>query len=414
MNFITTIKTNLKLKNENELYFIFLSFFMFVLPLYKISASPILIILSIAILFKLFKTKYKILKVFVNTKISILFLLLFSIVLTSFFYSSNMNNTIKEVKNLLPLLIFPLLFSYIKLKDKQIIFILKSFILGCLVAFFVSIGSQLFHYFNSQEYSFHYSKFVAILWMHPTYLSIYLNFGILVSYYLVIRKNISLRYFVFAISVFIIFILLLSARMQIINSVIVFAFIFIHFLKNNFSLKVFFSLLLIPLFILIFALNNQKTIDRFTYIQNFNYKLESTKNTDWNGVNVRLAIWECATGLIKENIVFGVGVGDENEELLKAFKNRNFNFAHNLNYVAHNQYIQFLISNGIIGLFSYLAIFIYSFCYAIRNRHFLLFGLSFILLFSGFTESFLKMQSGIVFFSFMIIFLFHYKTFDSN
>tara|TARA_B110000037_G_scaffold214312_1_gene270032 strand:+ start:121 stop:1365 length:1245 start_codon:yes stop_codon:yes gene_type:complete len=414
MNFITTIKTNLKLKNENELYFIFLSFFMFVLPLYKISASPILIILSIAILFKLFKTKYKILKVFVNTKISILFLLLFSIVLTSFFYSSNMNNTIKEVKNLLPLLIFPLLFSYIKLKDKQIIFILKSFILGCLVAFFVSIGSQLFHYFNSQEYSFHYSKFVAILWMHPTYLSIYLNFGILVSYYLVIRKNISLRYFVFAISVFIIFILLLSARMQIINSVIVFAFIFIHFLKNNFSLKVFFSLLLIPLFILIFALNNQKTIDRFTYIQNFNYKLESTKNKDWNGVNVRLAIWECAAGLIKENILFGVGVGDENEELLKAFKNRNFNFAHNLNYVAHNQYIQFLISNGIIGLFSYLAIFIYSFCYAIRNRHFLLFGLSFILLFSGFTESFLKMQSGIVFFSFMIIFLFHYKTFDSN
>jgi O-antigen ligase len=414
MNFTNTIKSKVNLKNRNDLFFIFLSFFVFALPLYKISSSPGLIVLSIAILVKLFQSKFQILKELVKSKISILFLVLYALVFISFFYSTNVNNGIKEVKNLLPLLIFPLLFTFVKLKESQIIFILKSFITGCLVAFFISVGSQFFHYINGQEYSFHYSNFVAILWMHPTYLAIYLNFSIIVVYHLLVKKEISFSYFAFSISIFLVFILLLSARMQIINSILVFVLIFVHFLKNHFSVKTFISLLLLPVIMITFILNNQKIVDRFTYVQNMNYNLESTKNTSWNGANVRLAIWDCAFDVIKDNLIFGVGVGDEDEELLKSFKNRNFNFAYNLNYVAHNQYVQFLISNGVIGLLSYLSIFIYCFYYALKNKHFLLFGLTMLLLISGFSESFLKMQSGIVFFSFMILLLFQYKTFQKD
>lgn len=411
---IESLKKIFNLKEKHGFFLYFLCFFAFFLPLYKISSSPVLIILSVVILVKLFTSKFQILKELSNSKLSCLFMILYGLVLISFLYSSNINNGIKEVKNLLPLLIFPLLFTFVQLKKNQIVLILKSFIIGCLFAFFISVTSQGAHYLNGQEYSFHYSKFVAILWMHPTYLAIYLNFAILAVYYLFIKAKISLSYFSFSIVIFILFILLLSARMQIINSVIVFILILIHFLKNNFSLKVLISLLLFPVIVIIFVMNNQKIQNRFSHIQRLDYEIESTNNTSWNGANVRLAIWDCAFDVIKDNLIFGVGVGDEDEELLKSFKNRNFNFAYNLNYVAHNQYVQFLISNGVIGLLSYLSIFIYCFYYALKNKHFLLFGLTMLLLISGFSESFLKMQSGIVFFSFMILLLFQYKTFQKD
>ena len=392
-------------------FFYLIVAFVFLMPLYKISASPFIILFSIFSLYKIFKTNFKVLNHFFDIKLNILFTILISLLAFSLFYSSNLEVGFKHLKESLPLILFPILLHIYKLDKNQILILLKSFLIGCLFAFFISIFSQFYNIYKGLEYSFYYIDLVKLIWMHPTYLSLYLNFAILISYYLFIEKEYNVYMLLFNVIIFTIFILLLSARMQIINLAIVYFLIFTNFIKNRFSLKMIFIILSISILGFIAIKNNTHLKNRFSYIQNLKYNY-TQNDKSWNGANVRLAIWNSSFDVIKRNIFLGVGIGDEDEKLIETFKLNSFSFAHRLKYVAHNQYVQFLISVGLIGLSIYISIFIFLFRRSIIDKNFLLFSLLILLIFTGLTESYLRMQSGIVFFTFMIILIFQLNNFS--
>lgn len=405
MQILNYIKTNWSLQKEHTIYFIIFVALLFLLPLYKISSSPFLILFALISVFKIVQSKGMLFKTVLESKKNLLFILFFSVYAFSLCYSENKTHGLDQINKLLPFILFPVVFSYYKPSRKEVILLLKTFVFGCVMAFVLSLGSQVYSYLQGEAYSFYYLDFIDILWMHPTYLSLYLNFGILAIYYLYTQSEVSFYYVSFITLLFVVFILLLSARMQIIIMFLCLFLTFSHLLIKNWSIKKALLLLLFGFGAVFFILQNQHLTNRFRYIQNLNYDYTQTKN--WNGASVRLAIWNSALDVINEHKILGVGVGDEDDELLKSYKNNGFMFAYELNYVAHNQFVQILLATGLLGFLIYLATFIYLFYQSFQYKNLLIFSLAFVLLLTGFTESFLRMQSGLVFFVVMIFLTLH-------
>jgi O-antigen ligase len=142
---------------------------------------------------------------------------------------------------------------------------------------------------------------------------------------------------------------------------------------------------------------------------------DSSLGRSWGGKAIRVAIWTCSFDIVKKHWVTGVGTGDVQDSLQKAYENRKFYFASIYNrYNAHNQYLQVLLATGLPGL----AILLCCLLYPLWNyrKHFT--GniyLLFLLLFGiiGFTETVLEVNKGIIWYSFFnSIFAFGYLKSD--
>jgi O-antigen ligase len=107
-----------------------------------------------------------------------------------------------------------------------------------------------------------------------------------------------------------------------------------------------------------------KTINRFkelTYTK-FDYRQtgpESHYNMavdtgQWNGANTRLAVWQCGWELFRQHPFFGIPIGDKKEKLMEIYKKKDFQFAIHTQKNLHNNYLDILVSLGIIGLILFL------------------------------------------------------------
>jgi O-antigen ligase len=158
-----------------------------------------------------------------------------------------------------------------------------------------------------------------------------------------------------------------------------------------------------------------KVLKRFGSITHFEYRFDNTnpinhfngeiKAENWNGLNTRLALWTCARDVIKEKPILGTGIGDVQDDLVKAYKEKNFIFALESNYNSHNQYLDVLLSNGALGLFVFLSFLIYVIQYARQTKNWLLLTILFVFLMSFFTENILNRNQGVVLFSLFIFLL---------
>jgi len=107
-----------------------------------------------------------------------------------------------------------------------------------------------------------------------------------------------------------------------------------------------------------------KTLNRFkelTYTE-FDYKsmgkeshynMEVTKD-QWNGLNFRLAAWQCGWELFLTHPIKGVNIGDKKDVLMEKYREKDFQFALQTNKNVHNNYLDILYSMGIIGLALFL------------------------------------------------------------
>ncbi|MEJ7914035.1 MAG: O-antigen ligase family protein [Chitinophagaceae bacterium] len=78
------------------------------------------------------------------------------------------------------------------------------------------------------------------------------------------------------------------------------------------------------------------------------YNMEVTAD-QWNGANFRLAAWRCGWDLFLQHPLIGVGLGDKQDELVKEYAKKGFQFGIDTKKNVHNNYLDVLISTGIIG-----------------------------------------------------------------
>lgn len=107
-----------------------------------------------------------------------------------------------------------------------------------------------------------------------------------------------------------------------------------------------------------------KTLNRFRELQYTEYDFHShgreshynmtvTKD-QWNGANIRLAVWDCGLAVAGRHWLTGVPLGDKRAALQAEYRARGFDFAYEHHRDAHNTYLDVLINTGVPGLVLFL------------------------------------------------------------
>jgi O-antigen ligase len=271
--------------------------------------------------------------------------------------------------------------------------IVVAFFLGCLL---VSMFGW-FYIFWLADYTIlvdGHTKFTDVLDIHPTYLSSFFTFT-----------------FFYFVDSFIKNYAIYSPRLRIVLGLAgLYSFFMVFFLRSQIAMLCFVILLLIY-----FIIRQKKrawlvTFILFTIVF-LTYLLDSHRmNTffDRYGKNVstalddRARLWNGVVEAIKISPVFGAGTGAEQILINKGYEKVGYTEGILNSYNAHNQYLQFWVRNGLAELICFIALLIYLFLQALKLKSltFLIFLMMVSMLM--FTESFLNVQKGIVFFYFFV------------
>jgi O-antigen ligase len=201
--------------------------------------------------------------------------------------------------------------------------------------------------------------------------------------------------------IFFVVLYLLSARAGILAGIIVFPLYLLFKFYTKYPKWIVLIVLGILSFVfIVIAKKNEKVNSSLEGISK--EKFDDTLKND-----PRLLIWKSALGVVRKNLLLGIGTGDATEKLKEEFIKRGYvnGFYDNLN--AHNQFIEILLENGLIGLILFLAILVYTSYIAITQQNLLLgmFIISTIIFFIF--ETMMNRLAGISFyalFSFLLIY----------
>lgn len=365
--------------------FYFASLCLILIPVYVWYIPPIMLLWGLSRLLEIKGNKGKFIIAFHEVKVLFfLFFLFYVWLIAGTFYSENQKTGWNLVFSRLSFFLFPLILIFPgKLLLNRVNFLLKLFcfsttgyLIFCfLYAIFRSLsfnGVNLVfnpHPPSEPYYSYFYASYLSIN-QHPSYL----------AYYIVIAFIIALEYCFNAgsgideqiIWTFICIFLLstlyfLSSRFGLLAAIIVAPVYLYKKLKKRISVYLLFALIIV---LIIFSIGVLKSNIRVQKIMNEitagSEKLNAASDN-------RLIIWKSALKISKSNLLLGVGIGDVRSELMKEYKQLGNQEIIKKNYNVHNQFLEILLENGLIGLMIFLVILGYMIIIAIRFNNILYF-----------------------------------------
>ena len=459
--------------------FILLIAYAFVIPFsWRIATYVMIAIFITTILRGVFEEGFKINKAQYNNKfvyfIFIAFWLLYAV---SFLYSDNTFEARILIGRKLSFLLFPIFFlcsdlSYLT-KDR-IKTILYFFVFGILTLFFVNLiwtGYDVLiedkhiniielpsKFFKTNTNSFIFTE------IHRAYFSILTCFALEFCLKEIFTTDKSKNIILNTISIItLIFLpLLLASRAGILCtiSILFIIWIWISFIKKNKKIGIITGILMVG-FIIGGYFAFPKSIDRFT---------QAIKEIKEGKGEIRLTLRKSTKSAICENFIWGTGIGDKNDEIMKSFQeykddmvskikhiensdlniyNQDDNSKYKQKYIentykyvdsiidkndyddspfkeylseyniikhcikhelnTHNQFSDTIIAVGMPGFILYLMMLSMPLYLWIKNKKLdiLFFSLTFIMAFNSLFESVMERQMGIMFFVFFYFLLFH-------
>lgn len=159
------------------------------------------------------------------------------------------------------------------------------------------------------------------------------------------------------------------------------------------------SLLLILAFFLVNS--NPYTKDKiYDSLAKLGFSQTSTSVSEigenYHNISLRASMWSTSLELILEKPIIGYGVGSEKRVLHEKniAKKKDIPVFH-----SHNQFLSIALQYGILGLLIFVFILVFIFWKSIHHIHYIL--ISFILVISMITDSYLDIQQGIIYFAFL-------------
>jgi O-antigen ligase len=413
-------------KHQQIYYFLFLAL-VFVLPIHERLVSPVASLIGLNWLLELnFREKFRRLKRFKIKRLTLLFGLVYLPYLAGLFYSENFTgwsgaDFALEVK--LSLLVFPLLISTInpeKIHPQLEHKILKWFIYGCLTSAILILNLAVFHYFQEKSSTvFFYSRLADPF--HPSYLSLYYTFSIVIlTYWLIVRFPLNSSKWVFTAMLLVFFqflTIMLSSKAGIIGVFLMYALMIIMLiirLKKN-SLKPLIYMVALTVIYVFMLFVTPPALQRFMVAKSVvENDLEETNTEDSaESTTARLVIWKCSMEVIRDHPFWGVGPGDVKHELLKKYQQKDVTHALNKGLNAHNQFLQTYMATGLPGFLLLISSFLIPAWFAFRKRKPIYLSFIILLIFHNLVESMLERQAGVVFYGFFNALLFYYA-FNEN
>lgn len=361
----------------------------------RINAITILLVFSLLLTTSLVNRNFN--WTFVKSPLFIFTLIQIILILFGLIYSNEIQNGKSDVERGFYILAFP--FIIYQFKDLAVTAskLIVGFGIGCFTIVFFGVSYVLIALdkdHQRQIFESGHSYFSDQIFIHPVYLSIYFIFifFFLLETLRTHKSNLTdTSKTIIAFGLLLIVALIFFLRSQM--SLVIFAMLLVMYaiivLKRRAWLVTF---LLFTVALLVFLLDSSRVATFFdTYGKNVSSALDQ-----------RFSVWRGTIEGIKTAPYFGAGTGGEQQLINKGYAITGYQEGIDNSYNAHNQYLQFLARNGIPELLCFLALLFYSFRQSLKmpNYTFLMFNMAVTLIM--FTESFLDVQRGIVFFYFFL------------
>ena len=295
-------------------------------------------------------------------------------------------------------------------------FLLFTASVYCLVAAFT-------RYIHSHNITtFFYYELVSPYSHHPVYFSILLFIALAFLMESVQKKFIVLNnFFHYSLIVFFSFILFLLSSKLILTFFSFYTIYYILFFgKKNILMILLISSLSIAGSLVI--ITNNPVSRRFHDLVNDDLSILKQDRFDpgtyFNGLQFRLLQWRLVPEILteKSSWLLGVAPGDAQAVLNKKYIEKNMYLGETwrgdhgfLGYNTHNQFLQSLLQNGILGLFAFLMIFLAILNMLWERKERILSFVTILLLLYSFLESIFETQYGILLFLFFPLFFYPRK-----
>lgn len=294
-----------------------------------------------------------------NLKRSYPIIIYFIFLSISITYSNHRVIGYKLLEKNLIFMVLPLFFSLNSTSSN--LFLEKKFyqalLTGVIIIFiinliYIDLDHNLFSYYNTHK------NFFKLIPGHPTYIGLFIFISLL--YYYDFSFNLKKKVLIH--SSFILVSLFLMSRIIIVFYLLFFTYDMYNVLKKATTIyKVLICLItIIGLAFIFFQTPYLK--ERIFSDTLMDLNLEDGRRLDKGASqgSSRIVRYISAIEVIKDNLLFGTGIGDSQNELNKIYSKNNLHLAVKRNYNTHNQYLDILLKIGLIGLFVFIFIFYLS------------------------------------------------------
>lgn len=335
-----------------------------------------------------------------------------------FWNNDNFYEGYKSLEKNLTTLIFPfvLILNYKNIQPKKILnyySVITIIILIISLFLFIVFKNDYFHKYmdgiHLWQMGYEFSNFIGI---HAPALNMYISFISIYFFYLFLKEysfnklsKKAITFFVFLIISFL-FLLIVNTRIALLTFLINIIVVFFSFqMKIQTKLSIFFmSLFLLISLSYFFVQKFPFVIEKYTTqvvgnldkIGNLDM-IENPESKVYSSLVTRLSIWKSSYELGKDNFWIGVGSSDAKKELTNYYKQTNQQFLKKFGFITHNQFLNYFLKYGVLGLigcFIYLTYPLYIY-WRTKNIMILCFFVNFFI--SNFTDDYLNKFDGIAY-----------------
>jgi O-antigen ligase len=269
----------------------------------------------------------------------------------------------------LPLLVFPLSIGLLhiraELKDRVLLAFIIIITATSVICMVYSIGQYRQHHDTGYLYN---DSLTSLIKVQSIYFALIVNLALFSYFYLLRKGSFAIEYIGLAylsIAFLLVFHFMLASRIAIISLYsVLFFFGAVNIIRKKKYLEgaalvmglVICSVLLFKFF--------PKTLNRFNELQYSSYQFNShgkeshynmaLSADQWNGANIRLAVWKCAQELAGKYWLPGAQIGDKQDRLMDVYRSKQFDFALATHRNMHSNYIDVFITFGIFGFLIFL------------------------------------------------------------
>lgn len=357
-------------------------------PGYSLNSQAIIGLFIFWLFYNPIREKIKLLKS--NKKVFIVLSIPFWIAVFGLLYTEDVGSAFRDIELKAPFLIFPLIFSTVKLKTESLHFVLKNFLLGVLAATVLAGIKVLYFKINGLGNYLYYQDLYEFIDKHTTYFALFVVIAMLYLLQKFFTSTSKKQYYLIAYIFFVGVLYVLSVRISVIALAAGSIILIIHHLNSRIKYAV----------IVLVAL----LIGSLYITPNFQKRFEPSQieNSEINDADFRKLHWQAVAETIAHNsLLIGNGTRGNRDYLYSKYKDYGLTSAYEDEYNAHNQYLEIILDFGIMGLLLFFLMLFYIAKLTLKENY-LGFSILCVFLIFMFTESILERQSGIVIFSFFM------------
>ncbi|MEO5977855.1 MAG: O-antigen ligase family protein [Chryseolinea sp.] len=287
---------------------------------------------------------------------------LFIVFMIGVFFGEDQREGWHQMEKRIGYIAFPLIFYLGRnvITREDITRMLYAFLVACLALSLICYGNAVInivenHSFiaiGKNERPYYYLAYMMLtepVKLDPVYLSIYINFCILIVLF---RPTGRSWINVILIGYLCVFNLSLASKAGILINAMVFL-LFTYSLMRRKIVALGVCILLIAVFATA-IFKSDFLRERFIVSTQFEY--DRPWAGDWNSTSQRIAIWACSLETIGNNFPFGYGTGNGELELYKTYHKKNYIRGYEDGYNSHNEFLFTWLDLGIFGAIVLVAV----------------------------------------------------------